>query len=152
MPLKDGPTRGGVRAGLPVAQNFAMFFGCRPALGVLADTTMVKDVVDILLVRYNRRTFAVQFPNCFDDLKGNDANFEMVASNTLQPLLLEYTYNKTEKEIALIIANSFTGGFLANETKLKDKTWSELKTVALSDNPDKEFYKSLSKFEQSMYN
>ena len=129
-----------------------MFFGCRPALGVLADTTMVKDVVDILLVRYNRRTFAVQFPNCFDDLKGNDANFEMVASNTLQPILLEYSYNKTVKEIALIIVNSFTGGFMSDDTVLKDKPWSELKTQALSDTPDKQFYKSLSNYEKSMYN
>ena len=66
-----------------VNQNFALYFGCRPARGVLAETTMVKDVVEILLQRYDRISFVVQFPNCFDDLKGNDANFEMVASNTL---------------------------------------------------------------------
>ena len=81
--LKDGPNRGGVKSVLPVCQNFALFFGCKPALGVDAETKMIKDVVEILLVRYSKRTFSVQFPGCFDDLKGEDANFEMVASNTL---------------------------------------------------------------------
>ena len=44
---------------------------------------MVPDVCKILLEEYDRSKFTVSVPACFDDLKGADANFEMVASNTL---------------------------------------------------------------------
>ena len=44
---------------------------------------MIMDVTAILEDQFSRDTFTVQFPKCFDDLKGSDANFEMVASNTL---------------------------------------------------------------------
>ena len=47
---------------MPVAQNFALFFGCRPGLGVKADTKMVDDVVDILRKRYDSHTLALKFP------------------------------------------------------------------------------------------
>ena len=44
---------------------------------------MVMDVVKILVEDFDRVTFTVQFIDCFDDLKGSDANFEMIQSNTL---------------------------------------------------------------------
>ena len=64
-------------------QNFALCFGCKPSEGVLAKTQMVMDVVKILVEDFDRVTFTVQFIDCFDDLKGSDANFEMIQSNTL---------------------------------------------------------------------
>ena len=64
-------------------QNFALCFGCKPSEGVIAETQMVMDVVKILVEDFDRVTFTVQFINCFDDLKGADANFEMIQSNTL---------------------------------------------------------------------
>ena len=63
-------------------QNFACFFGCKPSDGVLADTKMVMDAVKVML-DFDKKTWSVMFPDCFDDLKGSDANFEMVASNTM---------------------------------------------------------------------
>ena len=74
-------------------QNFVLVFGCSPEMGVLAKTTMIKDVANILLKRYERTTFSVQIPECFEDLKGKDANFEVVTSGTLQPLRLIYSHN-----------------------------------------------------------
>ena len=44
---------------------------------------MVMDAVKILTTEFDRQTFSVTFPECFDDLKGSDVNFEMIASNTL---------------------------------------------------------------------
>ena len=64
-------------------QNFLFLYGCSPNMGVLAKTTMIKDIVDVFLNRFDRSTFSVLVPDIFDDLKGKDANFEMVASNTL---------------------------------------------------------------------
>ena len=64
-------------------QNFALCFGCKPSDGVLAKTQMIMDVVGILISEYSRETFTVEFVKCFDDLKGSDANFEMIQSNTL---------------------------------------------------------------------
>ena len=64
-------------------QNFLILYGCRPMMGVLGDTKMIKDMRDILIKRYDRVTFSVQIPACFEDMKGQDNNFEMTASNTL---------------------------------------------------------------------
>ena len=43
---------------------------------------MIMDAVNVML-DFDKDTFSVLFPDCFDDLKGSDANFEMVASNTM---------------------------------------------------------------------
>ena len=69
--------------GFVVCENFAMLYGCSPDMGVLAKTTMINDVADIFLNDYNRVTLSLLIPSCFDDLKGSDASFELVASNTL---------------------------------------------------------------------
>ena len=61
---------------------------------------------------YNKETFTVDFPSCFDGLKGDDANFEMVASNTIQPLRLPYSFNVVTKSEAVIFLNTHTGGQL----------------------------------------
>lgn len=47
---------------------------------MIANTKMIKDSVDILLDQYSRMEFAVDFPACYDDIKGEDANFEIVCS------------------------------------------------------------------------
>ena len=69
--------------GFVVSENFAFVFGCSPNMGVIASTTMIKDVAEILTEKYSRDTFSIEFPDCLNDLKGNDASFEMVTSNTL---------------------------------------------------------------------
>ena len=50
---------------------------------MLGNTQMVMDVEKILVEDYDRPTLSITFLDCFDDLKGSDANFEMVCSNTL---------------------------------------------------------------------
>jgi len=87
-------------------QNFALCFGCKPSQGVLAKTQMVPDVCKILLEEYDRTTFCVQFTSCFDDLKGSDANFEMVASNTLQPVKMFWSHNIVASSAAVIFVHT----------------------------------------------
>ena len=63
--------------------NFAFYFGCRVGLGVSAQTGMIMDIVKILQSRYSRIDFAVRFPECFEDLKGSDVEFESCVSNSI---------------------------------------------------------------------
>ena len=60
--------------------NFALFFGCKPDSGVKANTKMIRDVVKVMIHRINKVHFFVQLVECFEDLKGSDVNFEIVAS------------------------------------------------------------------------
>ena len=98
-------------------QNFCMVFGCRPSEGVLANTKMVMDAVHILTTQFDRTTFTVTLVECFDDLKGSDANFEMVASNTLQQLKMVYCHNIATETVAVIFSNSEAKGFAYDEVK-----------------------------------
>ena len=58
-------------------------WGCRPSDQVDAKTEMVKDVVKTLKKKYNHNTMTIDIPEAFEHLKGKDANFEMVTSNTI---------------------------------------------------------------------
>ena len=64
-------------------KNYLMIFGTPPADTVNADTKMVAEISDIFLNRYDRSTFELKIPDCFNDLYSVDANFELSASNTL---------------------------------------------------------------------
>ena len=45
---KEAAARGATSVnGFVVCENFAMIYGCSPDMGVLAKTTMIKDVADI---------------------------------------------------------------------------------------------------------
>ena len=54
---------------------------------------------------------------CFDDLKGSDANFEMVASNTIQPLRLMYKHNIATKTVAKIFVSTNAKGLEYDEAE-----------------------------------
>ena len=66
---------------------------------------MIPDAIKVML-DFDKTTFCVQYISCFDDLKGSDANFEMVASNTLQPVRLIYNHNIATTKIAAIFVHS----------------------------------------------
>lgn len=51
---------------------------------------MSNDVVNALLGKLDWITLYVDFPKVFEQLRGQDANFEIVQSNTLQPIRLFY--------------------------------------------------------------
>ena len=58
-------------------------WGCRPSSIVEIDTKMVKNIIDILMNKFDKIHLSIQFPVAFEQLKGSDANFEMVTSNTI---------------------------------------------------------------------
>ena len=121
--------------GFPMACNYAFVYGCDPTRGVKANTTMIKDLADILSLFYDRKTMAVQFPDCFNDLLGHDANFEMVQSNTLVPMKFIHKANKVMKNQAfgVIFVHTHIHKELGDDTILKGKKWSEWRG-AFSDN------------------
>ena len=53
----------------------------------------------------NRDTLTIELPKSLEQLKGRDANFEMVTSNTIQPILLSYKHNFVTESIAYIFVN-----------------------------------------------
>ena len=71
---------------------------------------MVKDVVKVLLTKYDPKTMTIELPNAFEHLKGQDANFEMVTSNTIQPIKLSYSHNIVARSIATIFVNTDCNG------------------------------------------
>ena len=68
--------------------NFILLYGSAPKLSVDVDTTMVKDIIDVIKCRIDQNNRTITLPDVFENLKGTDARFEMVTSNTLQPLQL----------------------------------------------------------------
>ena len=63
---------------------------------------MVDDITDTLVHRFDRSSLTLKIPGAFEHLKGKDANFEMVTSNTLQPLSINYHHNIVTNSIAYI--------------------------------------------------
>ena len=88
-----------------VRENVILMYGCKPSKAVLAETTMVADITNTLENRFDRNTLSLKIPAAFEHLKGNDANFEMVTSNTLQPLNLHFHHNIITKSLAYIFVS-----------------------------------------------
>ena len=100
-------TRGNTDLGnLVPTQNFACVFGCAPSIGVDAETKMVQDVCDAMLLKFNRDELVCDFPDIFADLMGTDTNFELVNSATLSTLRLFYQDKYVKKSLAVIFENS----------------------------------------------
>lgn len=92
--------------------NFIFFYGCPPRDGVDADTKMISNVVDVLKKGYDRVFFAINIPGCFEDLEGDDASFEVSASNTMQPIQMIYSFKVITYSVAAIFVNTNTRGLV----------------------------------------
>ena len=97
-------------------ENVLLLFGCRPSLGVDAETTMVKDLVKTLISRLDKETLSVTFPKVLDQMSGSDASFEMSASNSIKPMQMFYNHNIATHKYGLIIVNT--------KAEMNDKTLS----------------------------
>ena len=98
-------------------QNFIFIWGCRPSSGVDAETVMVAELAQMLGTKCNRDNMTIELPFAFQNMVGQDANFEMVTSNTIQPILLHYQHNVASHTIAYIFIN----------TKCKDLDYKDIK-------------------------
>lgn len=58
--------RGKTFAAIVKRENVFLLFGCRPSLGVLSETNMVKDVIECTVSRLDHQTLSVELPNVLD--------------------------------------------------------------------------------------
>ena len=65
---------------------------------------MMAEIAKRMENRFDKNSFFLSIPKMFDDMVGVDADFEMIASQTLQHLKLEYKHNIVTKSIAIIFA------------------------------------------------
>ena len=80
----------------------------------------------VLLLKYSRDTLTIEIPKCFERLKGNDANFEMVSSNTIQPVRLSFRHNEVTRSIAVIFINTHCNGLNYKNVLVKGKQTEQL--------------------------
>ena len=60
-----------------------LVFGCRPDEGVKVSTTMVNEIASIMESRFDEMNFSIKLPEVLNQIKGEDAKFEMVLSSTI---------------------------------------------------------------------
>ena len=104
-------------------QNFQFLFGCRPSKTVRSDTQMVDEIADTFDTYFDKNQLTLKFPDVFAQMINNDANIELVVSNTLQPMNLIMSANQIKKEsVAHIFINPESLGHKYEdvETKAKD--------------------------------
>ena len=92
--------------GMNGMQNFIFIWGCRPSAGVAAQTAMVEELVQMLSKKCDRDTMTIELPYAFQNMVGKDANYEIVTSSTIQPILLSYSHNVANHTIAYIFVNT----------------------------------------------
>ena len=89
-----------------------------------------------MLETYEKVYFTLTFPSVFDHMYGSDANFEMAASNTIQPLRLLYIHNIVTHTLAVIFINGAKHEYFRKSVKegkqlLSDKLkFDEVRTYA----------------------
>jgi hypothetical protein len=99
-----------------IPSNFILLYGTKPGAMVNLDTNMVNDFIDNIWRRLDKKTLSVTFPDCLDQMKTEDADFEMAVSNTIQKLNLfhrESIYKahyaeKVTSQMGVIFMNSKT--------------------------------------------
>lgn len=69
-------------------ENFIIFFGSKPGIGIAAKTDMMKAIVNTFDSSMDKRTFTVTIPACFDSVATKDASIEVIVSNSFQSIKL----------------------------------------------------------------
>ena len=108
---KDDAKQGRAGAGTAIAetkglQAFVMLFGCRPSVGVGAETVMFEEIAEALLTNFDPRSLVCLFPQALSDLIGTDSNFELSAPPSIKNLRLLYNFNIVAEIRAVIFCNS----------------------------------------------
>ena len=89
-----------------VASNFCSLFGCQPSVGVDAETAMCSEICEAFIANLDRKKLISLFPNVLKNLISKDASFEMVSSQTLQTLQLNFDANTIKKHRVTIFVTT----------------------------------------------
>ena len=87
---------------------------------------MVRDIVKMLTKSFNHDTLTVQLPDSFEQLKGEDSNFEMVTSNTIQPVRLSFRHNIVARSVGVVLVNTHCKGLSYKNAKEKGESAKKL--------------------------
>ena len=91
-----------------------MVFGTTPAKQVKLETKMIKNILNHIRFKQDKVKKSVEFPGTLEQIKADDANFELSVSNTIERLTLYHRssvyrrkYNNIVKKcIGIIFVNS----------------------------------------------
>ena len=70
------------------AKNFVMVYGSKQGKAVARNANMVANLLDHLRTKQDKATLCVEIPTVLHQMKGDDENLELSASNTIQTLRL----------------------------------------------------------------
>jgi hypothetical protein len=89
------------------------------------DTNMVNDFINNIWRRLDKKTLAVRFPDCLDQMKTEDADFEMAVSNTIQKLNLFHRESIYKAHYTQMVSNKVGVIFINSKTigREKDKEY-----------------------------
>ena len=96
--------------------NFVMIFGTTPSNQVLLETKMVENLLDHLILKQHPKLKIVEFPSVLEQIRTDDAKFELAVSNTIKKLTLYHRSsvykrkyeNVVSKSIGLVFVNTGT--------------------------------------------
>ena len=64
--IKEAMSRGNTLVVEAIRMNFIFLYGCKPSAGVKANTTMVKDILNALMLSADRINFMVLLPQALE--------------------------------------------------------------------------------------
>ena len=86
-------------------QNVVLLFGCEPSSGIYKNSKMMHQSKYAIEHRFDSKKLTLQIPQVFEFLEGEDCDFEMVTSSTLQNLELPYRDNIVAESHAVVFQN-----------------------------------------------
>ena len=81
--------------------NYLFYHGAKPEFGVDAASVMVNDVFRMLR-RFNRKTLTTVLPDALEYLVAEDADMEVIASQTAEKLEIDYRGNIVTSSRAIV--------------------------------------------------
>ena len=109
--------------------NFCMIFGTTPANQVLLETKMVENLLDHIILKQHPKLKIVEFPSVLEQIRTDDAKFELAVSNTIKKLTLYHRSsvykrkyeNVVSKSIGLIFVNTGTKNLPYNSESIEKR-------------------------------
>ena len=98
-------------------KNFCLVFGTTPSKNVKSDTKMIENIIDHIKFKQDKVKKYVEFPGVLEQIKTDDANFEVSISNTCERLKL-YHRNSLYKRTFQNIVGKTIGVIFINSTCL----------------------------------
>ena len=128
--------------------NWLMVFGAVPTSVVKLDTKFVKNILEHVLASQNPLTKKAQLPGVFDQIRADDAKFEISVSNTIERLELYHRNSKHKatfkNEVAETIAYIFVNSKVKDLKFMKKSCSSEVnfkKAKGMTVKAYKQYYK-----------